>query len=147
MIVLDTNVVSETMRSAPDPTVLAWLAARNPLDLATTTITLAEIRRGIMRLPDGRRQRSLEDRFAAFIGDAFAGRLFAFDEAAAYSCAAASAARERAGLHVDAVDMMIAGIVKAQGAALATRNVADFGECGFALVDPWRSRAPGSGAV
>ncbi|MFU8897223.1 MAG: type II toxin-antitoxin system VapC family toxin [Gammaproteobacteria bacterium] len=138
MIVLDTNVISELMRPAPDAGVKAWLAGQDPLELATTTITIAEIQRGIVRMPDGRRRKSLEERFSAFVDDAFPGRLLAFDRDAAYACGDVSAARERKGLHADAVDMMIAAIVKTAGARLATRNSRDFEECGIALANPWR---------
>jgi toxin FitB len=139
MIILDTNVISELMRPAPDAGVTAWLAAQDPLDLATTTITIAEIQRGIVRLPNGRQRKSLEERFSAFVEEAFPGRLLAFDRDAAYACGEVSGARERKGLHADAVDMMIAAIVKTVGATLATRNTRDFEKCGIALANPWRS--------
>jgi toxin FitB len=139
MIVLDTNVISELMRAAPDAGVTAWLAAQDPLDLAITTITIAEIQRGIVRLPNGRQRKSLEERFSAFVEEAFPGRLLVFDRDAAYACGEVSAARERKGLHADAVDMMIAAIVKTAGATLATRNARDFEKCGIPLANPWRN--------
>ncbi|MDX1439540.1 MAG: type II toxin-antitoxin system VapC family toxin [Rubricoccaceae bacterium] len=138
MIVLDTNIISEVMRPVPDPTVGAWLAEQDPLALATTTITIAEIRRGIARLPKGKKRNSLEERFSGFVDDAFLGRLLAFDKNAAYACGDVAAAREEKGLHADAVDMMIAGIVKSINATLATRNTSDFKECGIALINPWQ---------
>lgn len=138
MIILDTNVISEIMRPEPDAGVKAWLAALDPLDLAVTSITIAEIQRGIVRLPNGRRRMGLENRFAAFIEVSFAGRLLAFDKAAAYACGELSARREQKGLHADAVDMMIAGIVLTTKGALATRNLSDFNECGISLINPWR---------
>jgi toxin FitB len=139
MIVLDTNVISELMRPAPDAAVTAWLAAQDPLDVAITTITIAEIQRGIGRLPNGRQRKSLEERFSAFVEEAFPGRLLVFDRDAAYACGEVSVARERKGLHADAVDMMIAAIVKTAGATLATRNTRDFDKCGIALANPWRN--------
>jgi predicted nucleic acid-binding protein len=140
MIVLDTNLISELMRPAPDADVTAWLDAQDPLDLATTTITIAEIQRGIVRLPTGKRRKSLQQRFTNFVEDAFPGRLLGFDRDAAYACGEVSAARERKGLHADAVDMMIAAIVKTAEAALATRNTSDFEKCGIPLVNPWPSK-------
>ena len=137
MIILDTNVISEIMRPEPDAGVKAWLAALDPLDLAVTSITVAEIQRGIVRLPKGRRRTGLANRFAAFIEASFAGRLLAFDKAAAYACGEVSARREQKGLHADAVDMMIAGIV-ATTRGSATRNITDFNECGIPLINPWR---------
>ena len=59
MIVLDTNVVSELMRTEPIPAVLAWVRRNSGAGLYTTTITVAEIRYGIARLPDGQRRQSL----------------------------------------------------------------------------------------
>jgi predicted nucleic acid-binding protein len=137
VIILDTNVISEIMRPAPEASVAAWLAAQDAFALATTTITIAEIERGIVRLPKGKRRKDFEDRFSGFIDEAFSGRLLAFDRDAARACGAVSEARERKGLHADAVDMMIAGVVKAAGATLATRNISDFEECGIALANPW----------
>jgi toxin FitB len=96
MIVLDTNVISELMRPAPDADVTAWLDAQDPLDLATTTITIAEIQRGIVRLPTGKRRKSLQQRFTNFVEDAFPDRLLGFDRDAAYACGEVSAAREPA---------------------------------------------------
>ena len=139
MIVLDTNVISELMRPAPDGGVRAWIAAKDPLELAITTITVAEIRRGIVRLPNGRQRKRLEEKFSAFVEEGFAGRLLVFDRAAAFACGEVSAARERKGLHADAVDMMIAAIVKSAAATLATRNTSDFEQCGIGLANPWQS--------
>lgn len=140
MIVLDTNVISELMRPAPDAHVKAWLAEQDPLHLTTTTITVAELQRGIVRLPRARQRRSLEKRFSDFVEEAFGERLLTFDRDAAYACGEVSAAREGKGLHADAVDMMIAAIVKTTEATLATRNTRDFEECGIALSNPWRTQ-------
>lgn len=139
MIVLDTNVISELMRPAPDDGVKAWISAKDPLELAVTTITVAEIQRGIVRLPKGRQRKRLEEKFSAFVEEAFTGRLLVFDQAAAYACGEVSAARERKGLHADAVDMMIAAIVKTAQATLATRNIGDFEQCGITLANPWQN--------
>jgi predicted nucleic acid-binding protein len=137
MKVLDTNVISELMRESPDTKVLAWVEGQKALTLAVTTITLAEIGRGLQRMPVGKRREGLEQRFAEFIGRGFRGRVLAFDEDAAGCYGGLAAARERAGLHVDAVDLMIAAIAKNAGAAVVTRNTGDFVGCGIELVDPW----------
>ncbi|MEM1270238.1 MAG: type II toxin-antitoxin system VapC family toxin [Bacteroidota bacterium] len=139
MTVLDTNVISELMRPAPDPRVAEWLMDQHPLDITTTCITVAEIQRGLMRLPEGKRRSGLEQRFSAFVDEAFSDRLLVFDKRAAYACGEISAMREQHGLHADAVDMMIASIVKAAGATLATRNTSDFRRCGIPLINPWNA--------
>lgn len=141
MIILDTNVVSELMRAKPDGAVAAWLAARDPLRVTTTTITIAEIQRGIHRLPAGKRRKELEKSFAAFIDEGFRDQLLPFDRQAAFACGEVGAARERKGLHADPVDMMIAAIAKVAAATLATRNIGDFEACGVPLVNPWTEGA------
>lgn len=137
MKVLDTNVISELMREAPDVKVLAWVAAQRPLTLAITTITLAEIGRGLQRKPAGKRREGLEQRFVEFIGRGFRGRVLAFDEDAARCYGELAAARERSGLHADAVDLMIVAIAKNAGALVVTRNISDFDGCGIELINPW----------
>lgn len=59
MIVLDTNVISELARKVPDHEVLSWLDSLDASEVATTAITAAELRYGVARLPDGRRNREL----------------------------------------------------------------------------------------
>ncbi len=136
MIVLDTNVVSELMRAEPAPGVANWVRERDRRELRTTTITLAEVRYGIARLPDGRRKQLLltaaDDIFAAF-----ADQLLPVDIAAAEHYAAIATSRARAGKPIAGFDALIAAVCRSRGAALATRNVADFEGTGIEIIDPW----------
>jgi toxin FitB len=136
VIILDTNVVSELMRPEPDPRVANWVRDRDRPELRTTAITLAEIRYGIARLPDGRRKQVLlaaaDEVFAAF-----ADQVVAVDTAAAEHYAVIASARERAGKPIAGFDALIAAICRSRGAALATRNVSDFDGTGIELIDPW----------
>ncbi len=130
MIVLDTNVTSELMRPAPLLVVTAWVRARNARELYTTSITMAEIRYGIERLPDGRRKDLLritaEDVFSAF-----AEAVLPFDAAAAAEYAGIVSRRDRTGAPIDGFDAQIAAICRTHRAALATRNVKDFDATGI----------------
>lgn len=137
MIVLDTNVVSELGRSEPAPAVLAWLQQRSDGGLYTTTITVAEIRYGIARLPDGRRRESLQQA-ASEIFAAFPRQVLPFDLAAANAYADVVAGREAIGHPIDGFDAQIAAICRSQAATLATRNTKDFNDTGIALVNPWQ---------
>jgi toxin FitB len=137
MKILDTNVVSELMREEPEAKVVRWVGAQPLESLGVSVITLAEIDRGLKRLPEGRKREELERRFSEFIERGFKGRVFAFDERAARLYGGIAAGREAAGLHVDAVDLMIAAIGKDIGAAVVTRNTGDFEGCGIELVNPW----------
>ncbi|NEP09220.1 MAG: type II toxin-antitoxin system VapC family toxin [Symploca sp. SIO2C1] len=137
MIILDTNVISELMREAPNQAVAEWIASHKSFHLALTTISIAEIQRGLARLPKGKRRTELESNFSSFIKQAFSGRIYTFDEDAAYTYGNVSMQRETIGLHADAVDMMIAAIATSQNASIATRNVKDFEECGVHIINPW----------
>lgn len=137
MIVLDTNVLSETLRPAPDPRVLAWFGAQRRASLFTTTITQAEILYGLGLLADGARKQALSSAIEAIFKEDFAGRLLGFDRDAAEVYAQIAASRKSAGLPISLFDAMIVSVARSTGATLATRNIKDFVECGVALIDPW----------
>ena len=134
MIVLDTNVLSEAMKSTPDPAVARWMVRER--NLFTTAVSEAEIVYGITILPDGRRKRELETA-AQGIFALFAGRIFPFDSAAAREFALIVADRRRAGRPIEDFDAQIAAISRSRGFILATRNIADFEGIGLSIVDPW----------
>jgi len=95
MIVLDSNVISEVMRPRPSPTVSEWMDAAPTSELATTSISIAEIRYSLARLPFGRRRSHLEARFNDLLAHAFQNRIFDFDARAAEAYAELAAARDR----------------------------------------------------
>lgn len=138
MIVLDTNVVSELLRSTPDRRVLAWTDLQRTSELAVTAITAAELRYGIARLPEGRRKAALDRAVTAVLEQDFADRVLPFDLAGARQYGQLVADRERAGHPVSTADGEMAAICRARGAQLATRNVEDFTGTGVELVNPWR---------
>jgi predicted nucleic acid-binding protein len=137
MIVLDTNVVSELMRATPAPAVLAWLQQTSSTGLYTTSVTVAEIRYGIARLPDGRRKHDLHQA-ANEIFAAFPRQVLPFDLAAATAYADVVAGREGDGNPISGFDGQIAAICRSQAATLATRNTKDFIDTGISLIDPWQ---------
>lgn len=140
MIVIDTNVLSELARPEAAPAVIAWANAQPIEDLYTTAITESEMLYGVAFLPAGRRQdslrRAIETAFAALL----AGRVLAFDRAAARAYADLAADQRRQGRVTNGLDLQIAAIARARGAsAIATRNTRDFAGCGVPLIDPWRA--------
>lgn len=137
MIVLDTNVLSELMRSQPDAAVFAWVAAQPRAMLCTTSVNKAEILYGIAVLPEGRRRTALADVAEAMFAHDFAGRGLPFDAAAATHYADIVAARQREGRPIEAFDAQIAATARVAGAELASRDVGGFEGCGLALVNPW----------
>jgi hypothetical protein len=137
MIVLDTNVVSELMRAAPAPAVLAWLQQTSSTGLYTTSVTVAEIRYGIACLPDGRRKHDLHQA-ANEVFATFPRQVLSFDVAAATAYVDVVAGREADGNPISGFDAQIAAICRCQAATLATRNTKDFIGTGISLIDPWR---------
>jgi len=138
VIIVDTNVASELMRPSPAPAVQDWVRACAGQELYTTSITLAEIRYGIQRLPDGRRKALLRTT-AEEVFTAFEEQILPFDAAAAMQYASIVTRRDSAGLPIDGFDAQIASICRTHGAALATRNANDFRDTEVDLIDPWRS--------
>lgn len=141
MIVLDTNVVSELMRTTPEPIVLAWLQQTSSSGLYTTAVTVAEIRYGIARLSEGRRRQMLHQA-ADEVFAAFPRQVLPFDLAAATAYADVVAGRERDGNPISGFDAQIAAICRSQAAVLATRNTKDFTDTGISLIDPWQRTTP-----
>jgi toxin FitB len=136
VIIVDTNVVSELMRPAPSEVVLAWLSRHRSEDMATTSITVAEILYGIDHLPEGRRKQVFRTT-ATEVFRSFVDRVMAFDIDAADRYASVVSRRERSGRPIDGFDAQIASICLAGDAPLATRNVKDFADTGVDVIDPW----------
>jgi toxin FitB len=139
MIILDTNVISEAMLPSPSPIVMDWLAARPAFDLATTTISIAEIRFGLARLPFGRRRTERERVFNNFSQRSFGDRIFGFDRLAADAYGELVAARERGGRPLLGFDGLIAAIAASRGLGIATRDARGFDACGIQVVNPWET--------
>ena len=137
MIVLDTNVLSETISSSPSPAVCEWLSRQATDNLFTTSISMAEILQGIELLPVGKRRTGLLGAAQSMFTDLFPGRILSFDEDAARAFASIAANRRRRGRPISLFDAQIAAIAWARGATLATRDVSDFEECGIRVVNPW----------
>jgi predicted nucleic acid-binding protein len=135
LIFLDTNVISETMRKAPDPSVVAWLT-QHDAEIALPTVTIAEIAFGIQRVPKERRAARLERGLADW-RRRFAGRIFGLTDEAALAYGDIMGHAARRGTTMSAQDGMIAAIAQVNGGKLATRNLADFRETGLDLISPW----------
>ncbi len=135
MILLDTNVVSELMKDAPDPAVERWYLL-NEDDCALPSIALAELAYGIARLADGIRRRGLEARLTEW-RLRYATRTVAFGASAAMRYGPMLAAATAAGRPMSLPDAQISAIALDEQAAVATRNVADFEPSGASLINPW----------
>jgi predicted nucleic acid-binding protein len=138
VIILDTNVISELSRHVPDPGVLAWLDSLEISEVATTAVTAAELRYGVVRLPEGHRKRGLTVMLRGVLTEDFYGRILPFDERASARYAEIVTGREKIGRPIGVADAQIAAICRDLGATLATRNIPDFEQTGIELIDPWK---------
>lgn len=137
---LDTNVVSESIRERPNPAVLAWIERHEESRLFISTILLAETWRGILEMPKGQKRDVLERWFRSDDGPQarFRGRIRSFDEEAALVWARLMAEGRALGRPRDATDMTIAAIAIARNCTLVTLNERDFKDV-VAVVNPARS--------
>jgi predicted nucleic acid-binding protein len=136
MIVLDTNVLSEPFKSKPSAKVLEWLDGQVAETLYTTTITRAELRFGVLRLPDGKRKQDLAAKIEE-VFNLFNDRMLAFDVEAAEQLAEILARTEKVGQRPPVPDAYIVAIAAAKGFAVATQNVDHFRSSGLPLINPW----------
>ncbi|HEY5290377.1 MAG TPA: type II toxin-antitoxin system VapC family toxin [Caulobacteraceae bacterium] len=133
---LDTNIISNIAKAAPSDSLIAWMAEQKDDDLFIASLTVAEIRRGVLEKPAGRRREQLEAWFAGPDGPQtlFAGRVLPFDEAAGLVWARLMAAGKAAGRPRSALDTIIAAVAEANGCIVVTDNERDF--AGVDLINP-----------
>jgi toxin FitB len=137
MILLDTNVLSELMREDRHSAVTDWLDRQRADEVWTSAISVFELRFGMARLAEGRRKASLETALERVLRRWLGGRILTFDALAATEAASLAARRAAIGRPAEIRDTMIAGVVLAQRATLATRNIRHFDDLGAVVVDPW----------
>ena len=139
---IDTNVISEPSRPRPEARVMAWLGAVDEDKVFLSVATLAEIGRGIERLPAGKRRRRLEAWLANELVGRFDGRILGVDVEVGLMWGRVVARAEQAGHQIEAVDALLAATAERYGLTLVTRNVADFATTGVPVLDPWQAAAP-----
>lgn len=136
MILLDTNVLSEMFKPAPDLRVMTWLDNQNHETLFISAVTKAELKYGVYRLPEGARK----ERLLTGIQEVLAllkGRILPFDDESAESLAIATVKAEKAGMKVMAPDAYIAATALSRGFTVATRNRKHFEPMGCMVINPW----------
>jgi hypothetical protein len=139
MIVLDTNVISALMRKEPEKPVVRWLDAQPAASVWITSITVMEIRFGLLSMPHGRRQDALLKSFELMLKNMLEARIASFDADAGIHAAELVSQRKRAGRPSEVRDTMVAGIVLANRATLATRNTQHFHDLPLTVINPWES--------
>ncbi|MDF2604171.1 type II toxin-antitoxin system VapC family toxin [Sphingomonas sp.] len=138
MILLDTNVVSEAMKPAPDEAVRAWLDAQAAETLFLSSVTIAELMFGIGALPEGKRKERLTEALDGVM-ELFADRVLPFDVDAARRYADLAVKARAAGKGFPTPDGYIAAIAAAEGFAVATRDNSAFDAANVTVIDPWKA--------
>jgi len=139
MILLDTNVVSEPVRPAPDVRVIEWINAQSVETLYLSTITVAELRAGVALLPAGKRRAGLLEDLEKRVLPTFAGRVLPFDMASTAAYAELLARVRAAGRGIETADAYIAAIAIANGFSVATRDASPFEAAGLTVINPWNA--------
>ena len=142
MILLDTNVVSEPMRSRPDRSVLAWLDAQAAESLYLATISLAELLLGIASLPAGKRRKVLAAALDQQIIGLFGNRIVSFDTSAAQAYPDVVTRARRHGHSIGVADAQIGAIAAARQFIVATRDERPFKAASIAVINPWTAPPP-----
>ena len=127
------------MHSEPEPAVINWFEGIRPEDLYFSSVSEAELRRGVGILPEGRLRNDLGIEIDAIVAVDFAGRVLPFDSVAAVFFARIFVQRRSLGRPTDFQDCQIASIAMSRGMAIATRNIKDFEGVGLEIVNPWVS--------
>jgi predicted nucleic acid-binding protein len=138
MIVIDTNVFSALMQAVPEPKVIAWLDRQSQTAVWTTSVTVFEIRFGLQIMAGGKRRSALLQAFESLLRR-IEHRVASFDDAAASQAADLMASRQNKGRPIDLRDTMIAGIVLARQAGIATRNTDHFSDISATVINPWNA--------
>ncbi len=131
---LDTNVISETVRARPDANVMRWLDSLQPEQLHVSVLSLGEIRKGALMVADAARRDKLLDWLENDLAQWFESRVLPVDAAVAAQWAALMA---DAGQPLPAIDSLLAATAAQADLVMATRNLRDFDRLGVRVVNPW----------
>jgi len=139
LYLLDTNIISNITKPVPSEALIAWMANQEDEELFVSSLTVAEIRRGVLEKPAGKKRTQLESWFAGPEGPQalFAGRVLPFDEKAGLVWARLMAEGAATGRPRSALDMIIAAVAEANDCVLVTGNEKDF--AGLKIVNPMRT--------
>lgn len=134
---LDTNCISELVRTKPEPRVLEWMEAADESVLYLSVLTLGEIRKGVAGLPQGKRQTQLEIWLDVDLQARFSGRILAIDALIADRWGLMAAEAKRKGVALSAIDGLLASTALQHNLTIVSRNVRDFEGTRVPTLNPW----------
>jgi predicted nucleic acid-binding protein len=136
---LDTNCISELVRSKPEPRVLEWMEAADESLLYLSVLTLGEIRKGIAGLPQSKRRTHLETWLGLELQARFTGRILPIDAAVSDRWGLLTAEAKRAGRSLPAIDGLLAATAIHHNLTIVSRNVSDFADTPVPILNPWEA--------
>ena len=134
---LDTNVLSELVKRAPDPRVVAWMESHSSLDILVSVLTLGELVKGVRLMSAGPRREALEHWVSVELPVQLAGRLLSVDAAVSVAWGSLAAAARRSGRELPVIDGLLLATASTNDLVFATRNLRDCEGRGVEVVDPW----------
>ncbi|MGC1480598.1 MAG: type II toxin-antitoxin system VapC family toxin [Chthoniobacterales bacterium] len=134
---VDTNVLSEATRREPNVRVAAWLSAQRPAILFVSVISIGEIQKGILLLPDDRKRDKLDRWLESHLLPAFSRRILPLAGPELQARAMIQAEAEKTGRLLPAMDSLIAATARCHQLTIATQNTPDFDRCEVNTVNPW----------
>lgn len=134
---LDTNVISELISRQPDPKVISWIDGLDPDTVYLSVITIGEIQKGVEKLPDTERKQTIQAWLHNDLLLRFQGRIVPITTGVALAWGTLTAALERNGRLLPAIDSLVAAIARDGGYVLVTRNARDFAGAGIPVINPW----------
>ncbi len=139
--ILDTNVVSELVAREADPKVINWIDSIDSESVFLSVITIGEIKKGIEKLPDSKRKKTLASWLEEGLLVRFRGRILPLDIPVLLTWGRLVACLEKEGKPLPAIDSLLAATTAQTGFTLVTRNTGDFDPAGIFVLDPWVSQA------
>jgi toxin FitB len=136
---LDTNIISESVRPRPDSGVMRWLAEADEDALYLSVLSLAEISHGVEKIPEGPRKQALEEWLRESLPERFESRLLPVDREVSLSWGALMIRAARKGITLGVVDGFFAATAFVFDLTLVTRNVRRFERLEIQLLNPWKS--------
>jgi predicted nucleic acid-binding protein len=137
MILLDTNVISESLRRSPEHRVIEWLDAQSLETLYVSAITVAELRFGVANMSVGKRRDELQASIENQILPLFSGRVCPFDMTCTAAYAELMTQARSTGSAIAAADGYIAAIAATNRFSVATRDIRPFQAAGVKVINPW----------
>lgn len=134
---LDTCVISELIRPAPERRVIDWISGVDELELHLSVLTLGEIEKGITKLPSSPKRKRLARWLEDDLLQRFDGRILDVSAQVAFAWGRMSGEALRKGRPLPVIDALIAATALEHGLTVVTRNSSDIARTGAAVLDPW----------